>query len=208
MSLHYIKHQPATTDAHDIYLGTTHVVEVKKGGLYIGVYLITRTQRRRGVILPYDIWLDLVNSIDVINLGIDFARDTSLGTAPYTPKQYYGGLQGAGFNYGVTPTVTQQFTKTVPTNGQFWPITENAESAAQFFFNTQANTQTQPTDCSVEGHLSTAPYTGLWGSGKTGVYTGTPNYTNTCGKQKETSPIFTSWYQPGTQSFQDTCGQT
>lgn len=32
---------------YHIYLGDTHVVEVKKGGLQIGIYLITATLRRR-----------------------------------------------------------------------------------------------------------------------------------------------------------------
>ena len=44
---------------YHLYLGDSHVVEVKKGGLHIGIYLITPTSRRRGVVLPLDAWLAL-----------------------------------------------------------------------------------------------------------------------------------------------------
>jgi hypothetical protein len=66
---------------YTVNLGTTHVVEVKNGGLYVGIYALTKSNRRRGVILPFGVWLTLVESIDQINGAIDRARGFALGTA-------------------------------------------------------------------------------------------------------------------------------
>jgi hypothetical protein len=57
-----------------VYLSDTHVVEVKQGGLYIGIYLITSTSRRRGVVLPLQAWVALQNCTDIVNLAIDYSQ--------------------------------------------------------------------------------------------------------------------------------------
>ena len=56
---------------YHLYLGETHVVEVKKGGLHVGIYLITPTSRRRGVVLPLDAWITLQNSVSIVNEAIN-----------------------------------------------------------------------------------------------------------------------------------------
>jgi len=63
---------------NDINLAGTHVVDVKKGGLYVGIYVKTKSNRRRGVILPYAAWTALLGKIDTVNLGIDFERGLAL----------------------------------------------------------------------------------------------------------------------------------
>ena len=57
-----------------VYLTDTHVVEVKKGGHNIGIYLITPTSRRRGVVLPLTAWIALQNAISTVNLAIDISQ--------------------------------------------------------------------------------------------------------------------------------------
>ena len=59
---------------YHVYLGDKHVVEVKKGGQQIGIYLITPTARRRGVVLPVEAWIALQNSVEVVNLAIGFSQ--------------------------------------------------------------------------------------------------------------------------------------
>ena len=81
-----------TPDYHSIYLGDSHVVDVKKDGLYIGIYVITQTKRRRGVILPLTAWRALLDSTDIINLGIAFQRGDVLSPSITSSlhDQYYG----------------------------------------------------------------------------------------------------------------------
>jgi hypothetical protein len=68
------KRRPIAAYPYHIYLGDHHVLEVKKGGEKIGIYLITPTLRRRGVLLPLTVWIDLQNSIDIVNLAIQFSQ--------------------------------------------------------------------------------------------------------------------------------------
>ena len=56
-------------------------MEVKNGGFHVGIYVLTKSNRRRGVILPFSIWLTLLESIDCINSRIDCARGFGSGTA-------------------------------------------------------------------------------------------------------------------------------
>ena len=74
MDQHFDRLRPVAAYPYHVYLGPSHVVEVKKGAQQIGIYLITATHRRRGVVLPIDIWYILQNSIDLVNLAIDFSK--------------------------------------------------------------------------------------------------------------------------------------
>jgi hypothetical protein len=74
MNQHLDRRRPVAAYPYHVYLGPSHVVEVKKGGQQIGIYLITPTHRRRGVLLPINIWYILQNSIDIVNLAINFSQ--------------------------------------------------------------------------------------------------------------------------------------
>ena len=231
MSVCCKKQKSPASEQHIIYIGNSHVVEVKKGGLRIGIYVITKTQRRRGVILPYDTWISLINSIDVINLGLDFARELPLNSTGWSTnqqQQQYASVQG-GYNYGVTATETGQFTPAlhIEANGRAdtvatWPYTEPAKQ----YFNTGELYQKQPYEWGEEGYLSSIGSTGLWYPGKkvssnnnNNTNNGTIYNNNNTGsgwdssivwgnqQQQETCPVFTPWYMPTTQSFQAACGQ-
>jgi hypothetical protein len=76
MELHFIETQYTATLPYYIYIGDTHIVEVKRGGEQIGIYVITPSLRRRGVVLPYNVWSELISSIDIINLAIDLTKGT------------------------------------------------------------------------------------------------------------------------------------
>jgi hypothetical protein len=76
--------------AFTIKFGDTHLVEVKKGGGRIGIYLETRTRRRRGVVLPYQAWIDLLASLDAINLAIDFAGGVSFESSSSLSDSLFG----------------------------------------------------------------------------------------------------------------------
>jgi hypothetical protein len=98
-----------------VYLGDTHVVEVKKGGLHIGIYLITPTSRRRGVVLPLDVWLLLQQSLDTVNKGIN----TALGIIEDGPIE--------------EPTVDHGEQFTYQTGGSGGCYTNLANNANQYF---------------------------------------------------------------------------
>ena len=78
---------------HSLILGQSHVVEIKKGGLHVGIYVITSSLRRRGVILPLDVWTTLVNSADTINCEIDCMRGIPLGTTSGSAFFDYGFIE-------------------------------------------------------------------------------------------------------------------
>jgi len=101
MELHFIEvpHTPALP--YYIYLGDNHIVEVKRGGEQIGIYVITPSLRRRGVVLPSAVWTDLINSIDIINLAIDLAKGT-LGLNIYENNEHHRQL------YQQAPYVTYE----------------------------------------------------------------------------------------------------
>jgi hypothetical protein len=130
-----------------VYLGDSHVVEVKKGGLHIGIYLITPTSRRRGVVLPLDVWLLLQTSLETVNQAIN----TSLAI-----------IQN-GDNTGDTVTNTQQFTYQIGGNGDCYTIPYNHDN--QYFtygantdysnFNTQPNTTVGYTGVPPEAIIAT-----------------------------------------------------
>jgi hypothetical protein len=71
MNYHGETTRPLAGYPYHVYLGDTHVVEVKKGATHIGIYLITPSLRRRGVVLPIAIWQALQESIPLVNLAVD-----------------------------------------------------------------------------------------------------------------------------------------
>jgi hypothetical protein len=94
---------------NDISLCPTHLVDVKKGGLYIGIYVKAINDKRRGVILTYAAWIGLLNKIDTINLGIDFERGVALGTADALYGNWYNGVrqeQSANYDTSQQQSVT------------------------------------------------------------------------------------------------------
>jgi hypothetical protein len=111
----------------NISLGDTHLVEVKKGGLYIGIYVITPSLRKRGAILPHSAWKALVESADIINSAIDFSRRIALGESDQNGRQYFntgGDIFGAGTRFytyvGDIPSTTTplQYTESSFTSEQ------------------------------------------------------------------------------------------
>jgi hypothetical protein len=74
MSRQVVRRRPRPVYPYQVYLSNTHVVEVKKGGTHIGIYLITETDRLRGVVLPLTIWWALQNSMSIINVAISCAQ--------------------------------------------------------------------------------------------------------------------------------------
>jgi hypothetical protein len=91
---------------YTVELGTTHVVEVKNGGLYVGIYVLTKSNRRRGVILPFGIWMTLLESIDSVNGAIDRARGFALGTAESITS--YGHMIRSGYEWKTLTTQPPQ----------------------------------------------------------------------------------------------------
>jgi hypothetical protein len=89
---------------HSLILGTSHIVEIKKGGLHVGIYVITSSLRRRGVILPLDVWSALVSSIDAINFEIDCMRGIPLGTTSGSSIVDYGFIEQSN-QYNVTTSI-------------------------------------------------------------------------------------------------------
>ena len=90
MALHFPDGTHTSRQPYYIYLGDNHVVEVKRGGLQIGIYVITTSLRRRGVVLPTKVWRDLTECIDIINLAIDLATG-SVAIDRYVSDEQQGG---------------------------------------------------------------------------------------------------------------------
>ena len=96
---------------YHVYLSDKHVVEVKKGGLNIGIYLITPTNRRRGVVLPLSAWEALQDSTEIINLAIDYAKGIIS-----TNAEGYGEQQRGGYGEGGA-TSFQQYQRCIEGEG-------------------------------------------------------------------------------------------
>ena len=73
-NIHTDRRRAVAAYPYHIYLSDTHVVEVKKGGQYIGIYLITPTARRRGVVLPLAVWVALQNSFQQVNYAVSISQ--------------------------------------------------------------------------------------------------------------------------------------
>jgi len=76
MNLVFKRKRRVAAYPYHIYLSEKHVIEVKKGGQHIGIYLITRTNRRRGVVLPLSAWIALQDFAGIVNLAIEYAKGT------------------------------------------------------------------------------------------------------------------------------------
>jgi hypothetical protein len=109
MAQYYIQPSMPPILPHSLILGTSQVVEIKKGGLHVGIYVITSSLRRRGVILPVDVWTALVSSVDAINFEIDSMRGIPLGTTSAASLFDYGFIeQGGQYNVATSNGNTAQ----------------------------------------------------------------------------------------------------
>ena len=115
MNIHIEKRRPVAAYPYHIYLGETHVVKVKKGGLQVGIYLITPTLRRRGVVLPLDAWIALQNSAELVNIAVGCAQ-ASVNSNGYRFGENISDGYGNGAN-SVTPTLTGQDYASYACNG-------------------------------------------------------------------------------------------
>ena len=59
--------------SHTVYLDQTHIVEVRKQGQQIGIYTITKSGKKRGILLPLTTWQSLNKLTNLINVTIDLA---------------------------------------------------------------------------------------------------------------------------------------
>lgn len=88
MEQHQIFHTPVIFDPPStVYLDATHLTEVRKGGHQIGIYTLTTTGKKRGILLPTDIWYALVRCSNLINVTIDLTTG-KLTTANVTETIY------------------------------------------------------------------------------------------------------------------------
>ena len=119
MAQYYIQPTIPHLLPHSLILGSSHVVEIKKGGLHVGIYVITSSLRRRGVILPVDIWTALVSAVEGINCEIDSMRGIPIGTTSASSIFDYGFIE-EGSQYNITTNngnTTQPLTMSSQQNG-------------------------------------------------------------------------------------------
>ena len=65
-----------TGAAYIVHLDATHVVEVRKQGEQIGIYTVTTSGKKRGILLPIDSWHSLEKYRHLINVAIDLSVGT------------------------------------------------------------------------------------------------------------------------------------
>ena len=87
-------------DTYRVYLGNSFVAEVQKKGTRVGIYTLTTRDRKRGVVLPVEVWRTLDASRDIIKTAIDICgggiqtyRDEFAET--FTNQTHYPNLDGA-----------------------------------------------------------------------------------------------------------------
>jgi hypothetical protein len=72
------------------FLGKTHVIEIKKGGTYLGLYFLTKARKKRGVIFHESVW----NLIETASHGVDavlgFAKAHAAGKGVREDERQYG----------------------------------------------------------------------------------------------------------------------
>ena len=66
-------------DTYRVYLGAGFLAEIQKKGTKVGIYTLTATGRKRGVVLPVEVWRTLDSSRDIIKTAIDIC-DGSIHT--------------------------------------------------------------------------------------------------------------------------------
>ena len=62
--------------AYIVNLDATHIVEVRKQGEELGIYKVTISGKKRGVLLPIAIWHTLVKFRHLINVAVDLSVGT------------------------------------------------------------------------------------------------------------------------------------
>ena len=71
---HHLYTNTSAQSSHIIYLDATHIVEVRKYGTQIGIYTITTTGKKRGILLPIDTWKALDKLRNLVNVTVDLAE--------------------------------------------------------------------------------------------------------------------------------------
>ena len=66
--------QPAT--AYVVHLDALHIVEVRKQGEEVGLYKLTASGKKRGILLPIDVWQTLGKFRNLINVAVDLSVGT------------------------------------------------------------------------------------------------------------------------------------
>ena len=56
-----------------VQLDATHVIEVRNKGQQLGIYTVTPSGKKRGVLLPIDTWYSLERNRNLVNVAIDLA---------------------------------------------------------------------------------------------------------------------------------------
>lgn len=77
-----------------IPLDTNHVAEVRNKGKQIGIYAVTQSGKKRGILLPVDTWHSLGKHVNLINVALDLvngtvALDTVADTIYQTPSHLH-----------------------------------------------------------------------------------------------------------------------
>ena len=126
-----------------IPLGETHKIEVKKGGLYIGVYLITPTLARRGLILPRTVWNILLQKTLIINSGIARAREIVLEKCNSKNGKQHGRRQLLCNESEYVPSALQSYFHYFPNEGPIYeqeaiPFNSSNEQFEQYDFISQS----------------------------------------------------------------------
>jgi len=138
---------------YTVWLDDTHITEVKKGGQQVGIYTITPTLKKRGILLPVETWYALYKYRNHVNLSVDLATGIIspsqvsylLNQQSTQQEQYLGSINsdnGAQETKQASPVSTET-TESYPkqkqldnTDGSEWKSSQ--PYPYQLFQNTQA----------------------------------------------------------------------
>lgn len=62
---------PKDREPGTIHIDSNHIAEVRKQGQQLGIYTLTTTGKKRGILLPIDTWYSLLQHSNLINVLID-----------------------------------------------------------------------------------------------------------------------------------------
>ena len=71
-------------------LGNTHVIEIKKGGTYLGLYFLTKTRKKRGVIFHESVWNLIQKAAHGVDAVLGFAKAVAAGKGNKEHEYHYG----------------------------------------------------------------------------------------------------------------------
>lgn len=114
------------TNSYVVHLNPSHIVEVRKQGTEVGIYKITHTGKKRGILLPTDVWDSLVKFRNLINVAVDLSvgsitKDNVTETFLQNPLSLYTHDQKDDIAT-VLPCINYQHTN----NGSRQPLTATA----------------------------------------------------------------------------------